>query len=432
MLSAQTPARPLTLGESLQLAVANSAQIKKSKLDREALELRFREGRSAAYPQVNAGLNFDYYPVLPTQLLPGELFGQSDGTYIPVQFGRPWQVTGVVDIQQTVFDESLRRGIPAANVSRAIADLLTERAEDELRYNTAQLFYQALQTEALLRSMNANLEKLTSLQKFAQLQLDNGYIIPIDVKRLRVARTNLETQRQNLLTAIGALHQTLQMLSGIPFEQAIQPVGDLNDPMADSAQWLALKLEPEASTENRLLLRNLEFNRIQERSLIAEGFPSLSAYAKTYTQTLREDANLFDTNTRWYGMVVIGFKLKVPVFDGFRKRNKAGLLRVENQKLELDRTQVAAAKALEFRQAREQVQSSIAGVYNQLGNVALAREIADKLMLQYQGGNTPLSDLLSAQTAGTEAETNYWQAVFTYKLSALKLLKTAGKMRELQ
>jgi len=289
-----------------------------------------------------------------------------------------------------------------------------------------------LQTEALLRSMNANLEKLTSLQKFAQLQLDNGYIIPIDVKRLRVARTNLETQRQNLLTAIGALHQTLQMLSGIPFEQAIQPVGDLNDPMADSAQWLALKLEPEASTENRLLLRNLEFNRIQERSLIAEGFPSLSAYAKTYTQTLREDANLFDTNTRWYGMVVIGFKLKVPVFDGFRKRNKAGLLRVENQKLELDRTQVAAAKALEFRQAREQVQSSIAGVYNQLGNVALAREIADKLMLQYQGGNTPLSDLLSAQTAGTEAETNYWQAVFTYKLSALKLLKTAGKMRELQ
>ena len=65
-------------------------------------------------------------------------------------------------------------------------------------------------------------------------------------------------------------------------------------------------------------------------------------------------------------------------------------------------------------------------------NVGLAREISDKLMLQYKEGVVSLTDLLNAQTALSEAETNYWQQVFSYKLAVLKLLKTTGKLHELK
>ncbi|MBK8556921.1 MAG: TolC family protein [Lewinellaceae bacterium] len=64
--------------------------------------------------------------------------------------------------------------------------------------------------------------------------------------------------------------------------------------------------------------------------------------------------------------------------------------------------------------------------------MSLAREIAEKLVLQYREGVTPLTDVLNAQTLLSEAETNYWQQVFSYKLAVLNLLKAAGRLEELR
>lgn len=423
---------PVSLVECLDMAQANSAQIKKARLDRQGFELRLRESRSAAYPQISAGLNYDYAPVLPTQLLPGELFGQADGTYIPVQFGRPWQLTGTVMVEQQIYNESLFRGIPAINAGRAISDLLINRTEEEVMFNTATVFYQTLQTEQLLRAVNANVEKLGTLQRMAELQLANGYAIPTDVKRIRVARTNLETQRQNLLTAIASLRQTLQYLCGVPYDEKFEPSEEMANPAADSMRWQSLTLEPKSTTEHLLLLHNIELNRIQTRSLWAQGLPSLSAYATGLFQTQRENANIFDTDGRWYGAVAFGLKVDIPIFDGFRRIRKVRLLKLDAQKLEEDMRQVDDAKMLEFIQAREQLQNALRALQTQTDNVGLAREITDKLMLQYREGVMSLTDLLNSQTALSEAETNYWQQVFAYKLAVLKLLKASGKLGDLK
>jgi outer membrane protein len=428
-MHAQPTPRSLTLSEALKLALANSAQLKKTRLDREHLELRFKEGRSATLPQINAGVGFDYFPVLPTQFLPADLFGGPDGGYVPATFGQPWQLAGTVNVQQAIYNESARRMAPAANTSRALYDLLSTRAEEEVIYNTAMVYYQTLQTEQLLRSVSANLNKLDALQRMAELQLANGYATPTDVKRIRVARTNLETQRQSLDGGIRALHLTLQFFCGIPYEDAIAPTGEMDNPAADSSRWQMLTLEPESTTEYRLLQRQLELNRIQSHSLRGEVMPRLSAYALGALQAQRSDANFFDPAKRWYGLAAVGFKLDVPIFDGFRRRHKAGQMAIEAQKIEEDRRQLEAAKKLEFYQARDQFQGAIRMLRTQEDNVALAREITDKLMLQYKEGMAPLNDLLNAQTAQAEAETNYWQQVFTYKLAVLKLLKSAGVIK---
>jgi outer membrane protein TolC len=425
------PYRPVSLGESIQLALENSAQLRKARLDRQGIEKRLHEGRSAAYPQVNAGVNLDYVPVLPTQVLPGEPFG-STASILPVQFGQPWQLTGAVTVQQQLFNESLRRGIPAINVSRNIHDLLITRSEDDVVYNTSAVFYQTLQTEQLLRAMNANLDKLEALQRMAELQLANGYAIPTDVKRIRVARTNLETQRQNLLTAISSLRQTLQFLCGVPLDTPFDPVEETLAPAADSLRWQALQLETESTAEYRLLLHQVELNRISISSLRAQGLPNFNAYATAFTQTFRQNANFFDPERRWYGSVALGIRMQVPLFDGFRRINKTGLLALEGQKLEEDRRQLAAAKSLEFGQAQAQLQNALRALRTQTDNVSLAREISDKLLLQYKEGVVPLTDLLNAQTALSEAETNYWQQVFSYKLAVLKILKTTGRLAMLR
>ncbi|MBK9336032.1 MAG: TolC family protein [Lewinellaceae bacterium] len=290
-LPAQPDARPVALRESLDLALANSTRLKKSKLDRQALELRFKEGRSAMAPQVNATFGLDYYPALPTTFLPSNLFGGPDGGYVAATLGQPWQLNGVVRLEQPIINESARRMAPAANISRGIYDLLTTKAEEEVLLHTATVFYQTLQTEKLRDAINANLGKLDALERMAQLQLDNGYAVPTDVKRIRVARTNLEAQRYNLETSILALHQTLQFLCGLPFDEPLALVEDIAKPAADSARWQALTLELESTTDYRLLQRQLELNRIQTRSIRGGMAPDLGLFVLAGFLTQRPDAN---------------------------------------------------------------------------------------------------------------------------------------------
>lgn len=419
-----------TLGESLQLALDNSAQIQKSRIDRQALEQRIKEGRSAALPRVHLGMNFDYYPLLPTNLLPGQPFGRAD--YLPLQFGMPWQFTTALNVQQPLYDELLRRSAPVGNVTRSIYDLLTERSEEEVIFNTALVYYQNLQTRQLLRTVDANATKLNALQKITDLQYQNGYALPLDVKRLKVARTNLEVQRQNLLTGITVLDETLRFLCGQPLEAPFQPALDLEHPAADFARWLNLTLQADHSTEYKLLQRNLELNKVQSSSLRAENFPKLSAYAGGFVQSQLPDLNLTNNNSRWYGMAAVGFRFELPVFNGFRRRYKATQLQLDALKLQADQKQLLAAKNLDFRQSREQLVSALNALRSQSENIGLAREIMEKMQLTYQAGNTPLTELLTAQTALSEAETNYWQQVFAYKISVLRLLKAAGHLEMLK
>lgn len=426
---AQPAPRPVTLGEALELACTNSSQLKKARLDREALEMRFKEGRSAMAPQINAGLGLDYLPMLPTTFLPADLFGGPDGEYRAATLGQPWQLTGSVRLDQPIFNAAARRMAPAANVSRGIYDLLTTRAEEEVLFNTATIFYQTLQTEKLLDAVNANLDKLEALERMAKLQLANDYAIPTDVKRIRVARTNLEAQRSSLMNAIQALHQTLKFLCGVSFEEPFDPLDEMAYPAADSARWQNLALELESTTEYRLLQRQIELNRIQTRSMRSEMLPSFSGYAMLAFQVQRPDANFLETDRRWYNLGAIGFKLQIPIFDGFRHSRKASQMAIEGLKIEEDRRQLTQAKSLEFYQARDQFQSAIQMLRSQEDNVALAREITDNLLLQYKEGVAPLTDLLNAQTALAEAQTHYWQQVFTYKLAVLKLLKAGGRLK---
>jgi len=424
--------RPLTLSETITLAVENSVALQKARIDRSAVEQKIRERRSASLPQINGVVNFDFVPERPTQFWPGELFGGQGGAYIPVQINQPWQTGGIVHVSQVLYDEASLRMLPAAGVSRSLADLLVKRGEEEVVFYTATLFYQILQTEQLLRGVNANLEKLDALRRMAELQLENGYAIPTDVKRIRVAHTNLETQQRNLLTNIELLKQNLQFLCDLPLSEPMELAWGNETPAADSLRWQNIVLDLETSTEFRLLQNQVELHRIQSRSQYGAGFPRLSAYATAGFQAQRQDVNYFDFENEWYGLAAIGFKLDVPIFDGFLHRRKSNLLKLEGQKLELDRNQASRAKELAFNQAYSQYRSVLAMLHNQEENVALARDITDKLFLQYKEGIAPLTDLLNAQTALSEAETHYWTQVFDYKLAVLKLLKAAGKLEVLR
>jgi outer membrane protein TolC len=180
------------------------------------------------------------------------------------------------------------------------------------------------------------------------------------------------------------------------------------------------------TVERRFLTQQENLNTVQTNASQVSYRPTITAYSNLWLQNQSGNLNVF--GHRWYGMAMVGVKAQTTLFDGFRSKYKLEQLKIDRQKIQEDIRQLEAAKTLEFRQAKTQLTAALGGLNTQNENVALAKEITEKLTLRYKAGEVPLSDLLNAQTARSEAETNYWQQVFTYKLAVLRLAKVTGKL----
>lgn len=419
--------RSVELREATQLAEQNSAAVRKAELDRKSFEKKIREERSAIFPKIEAGVNLDAFPVLPTQLIPGEYINRNEPV-VPVRFGQPWQFGMNVLLEQNLYKAAARYGVPTRDAARATLEILQKKTSEEVKFNAAQVFYQTLNTSQLLRSVEANLEKLGKLEKIVALQVKNEYGTPLDLKRVRVARTNLEFQKQNLLAGIAALENTLKFLCGVAENEPFSPVEKIENPAADSTVWLAMIFDAGLVTDLHLIQKNQDLNRLKLNALRSERYPDLKAYAAAGYQSQRTDPNFFDGRGFWFGMVQVGVRLRVPIFDGFRLKNRVAQGEFEWMKLEEDRKQALAGKQLEFSQNYSKYRAALNLLAMQQENVSLAREILEKTLLQHQSGTLALSEVLNAQTSLAEAETNYWQQVFNLQLAKLNLAKSAGRL----
>jgi len=76
-----------SLADAVSYAQKNNVQVKNSLLAIDVQIQTNREIAAAAYPSIGTNLSGTDYLVIPTSLLPAQIFGGAAGTFIPVQFG---------------------------------------------------------------------------------------------------------------------------------------------------------------------------------------------------------------------------------------------------------------------------------------------------------------------------------------------------------
>ena len=102
----------LSAKQSVEHAMKNTAQVRNALLDVQIQQQYNREVTSAALPQLSGSMNYTNYIDIPTNLLPGEFFGQP-GTYIPVKFGVKHNANYGVELKQLLFDGQVFVGLKA-------------------------------------------------------------------------------------------------------------------------------------------------------------------------------------------------------------------------------------------------------------------------------------------------------------------------------
>ncbi|WP_264552667.1 TolC family protein [Flavobacterium sp. N2038] len=420
----------LTLKDALNYALQNKADAKKAKLQVENSEYQIQEIRSRALPQIHANGNLTYNPILQTSVIDGGSFGQP-GTSIQATFGQKWTSGAGVNLTQALFDQSVFTGLRAAKSTREFYQINDQLTEEQVIERVANNYYSVYVQRERLILLDSTYFNTTKVHDVVKGQFDNGLAKKIDLDRIVVKLSNIDTDRQQVKNQIELQENSLKFYMGMPIEtQIVIPKEEFE------AVPAALTEVPnvENRTEYLLLKKQEELLVFQKKAVQAEYYPKLSLTAGYNFIGQGPEFPLFakpSSGVYWSDYSGIGLNLSVPIFTGFGTRARVRQADVDIRTLQEDMKDTKLSLDLDYRNAMAQIDNNLVTIGNQQENMRLAREILSDTKNNYLQGLASLTDLLDAENAHQEAQNNYTRAVLNYKIAEVALIKSKGELKTL-
>ncbi|MDA6071737.1 TolC family protein [Flavobacterium sp. AC] len=429
-LSANAQVKRLTLKDALIYALENKADAKKARLQVENSEYKIQEVRSRALPQISANGNLTHNPIIQTTVIDGAGFGQP-GTTIQAAFGQKWTSNAGVSLTQTIFDQSVFTGLRAARSTREFYQINDQLTEEQVIERVANNYYSVYVQRERLVLLDSNYVNTTKVRDIVKGQFDNGLAKKIDLDRIVVKMSNIDTERQQIKNQITLQENALKFYMGMPIETVIEIP-------KEEFEVVPAALTEVPNTENRteyLLLKKQEELLVYNKKAVEAGYyPTLSLTAGYNYIGQGPQMPWFakpSDGVYWSDYSAIGLNLHVPIFTGFGTRAKVRQADVEIRSLQEDMKDTKLSLDLDYRNAMADIDNNLITINNQKENMRLATEILSDTKNNYLQGLASLTDLLDAENASLEAQNNFTRAVLNYKIAEVALIKSKGELKTL-
>ncbi|RZK39720.1 MAG: TolC family protein [Pedobacter sp.] len=415
----------ITLSDALTFALQNNTKIRKARLDIEGGRYKVQEVRAQALPTITGTSGLTYNPIIGQQVVD---FG---GQLQTLRFGQSWNSNAGVQLSQQIFNQQVFTGLQAARSSEEYYNLTAQLTEEQIIELVANNYYQVLVNRQQLTVIDNNIKNVKVIEKIITNQFDNGLAKKIDVDRIKVNLTNLETQRIQTINGITLLENQLKFSMGM---QVTEPIILPDTELTEVTQLPQFETANFANrTELRLLDNQKKLLTLQRKAYLAEYYPSL-ALSGNYnysTQSGGFDFLKMNSSAIGFGSSAVGLTLKVPIFNGFLTRSKVRQADIDLQKAEEDRTETKNSLNMAYENAKIQLRNSLNTITSQKKNVELADEIYRSTQNNYNNGLANLTDLLDTETSLTQAQNSYTQALLNYKIAEIQLIKSNGNIKSL-
>lgn len=420
----------LTLKDALNYALQNKAEAKKSKLQVENSEYKIQEIRSRALPQIYANGNLTYNPIIQTTVIDGAGFGQP-GTTIQAAFGQKWTSTAGVSLTQAIFDQAVFTGLRAAQSTREFYQINDQLTEEQVIERVANNYYSVYVQRERLKLLDSTYVNTTKVHDIVKGQFENGLAKKIDLDRIVVKLSNIDTDRQQVKNQVELQENALKFYMGMPIETQIEIP-------KEEFQAVPAALTEVPNVENRteyLLLKKQEELLVYNKKAVEAGYyPTLSLSAGYNYIGQGPHMPWFakpEKGVYWSDFSAIGLNLNIPIFTGFGTRAKVRQADIEIRSIQEDLKDTKLSLDLDYRNAMTQINNNIVTIENQRENMRLAREILSNTKNNYLQGLASLTDLLDAENAHQEAQNNFTRAVLNYKIAEISLIKSKGELKTL-
>lgn len=418
-----------SLQQAVEFALQNQNNIKNAILDEVIAHQKVKEITGIGLPQISSSFDVKKFVELPTSLIPAEFFGGPPGSFAAVQFGTQYQATAGLEASQILFSGDYFLGLQASKVYRDLASKNTQRTRIETSATVSKAYYTVLINQERITLMDANMARLKKTMDDTKVLLDNGLVEKIDYDRLTVAYNNLVLEHEKIERLLNVGVYLLKFQMGMDVNAALMLTDKLADVKFDS--------NVASAAEKFDYTKRVEYNLFETQYLLAEldvkrnkfsYLPNAFAYASYSGNAQRNEFNIFNSD-RWFPTALVGAKVSLPLFTGLQRNYK-----LQQAKLSLDKATnnldfIKKSIDMELSSSFITLQNAAVSLDNQKKNMVLAEEVFRVSKLKYDQGVGSNIEVITAETALKESQTNYYSALFDAIVAKIDYDKANGNFK---
>ncbi|SFN44773.1 outer membrane channel protein TolC [Xenorhabdus japonica] len=408
-----TSSQAADLLQIYQQAKETNPELLKAQADRNSVVENINVTRSSLLPQLSLGAGVNYSK---NYRLPKNRQMESRGA------------NAALKLSQTIFDMAKWNQLSQSEKNADIADISFQAAQQKLILDTAQAYFDVLNTIDTLTFTEAQKASLYRQLDQTTQRFNVGLVAVTDVQNARAQYDSILAQevsnRNNLDNAL----EKLRLITGIYYPQ----LASLNiDQFKTNQPESADKVLKEAENRNLSLLSarlRQDLSREQIKNAQTGYMPTINLEASTgITNSHSRGAQ---SNNVYSGSNSVGLSLNLPLFSG-----GATYSQVEQAKYNF----VSTSQELEntYRKVIQEVHSSSNNISAAISSVEANKQAVlsaqgslDSMEAGYQVGTRTIVDVLDSTTKLYQAKQNLSKARYDYLLSQLQIQQARGILNE--
>ncbi|NBC25066.1 MAG: TolC family protein [Bacteroidetes bacterium] len=419
-----------TLEQAIDYAIERNNQLDIDKLEIEDADAQILEYWARGIPKLNGSVQYQHFVDIPVSLVPAEFFGGMPGTFAEVQFGTNNRLEGALELSALLFDGGFFVGLKAQRLYKELRKKELLQSETQVRYNVTKAFLNVLVARENVSILEKNIANLEGNLKDAEANFEAGFIEKLDVDRIRLSLSSLETQRQSVEGNALIASNLLKFQMGYPINDSVEVVGDLDD-IFSSAMVDKVKVgEPidyEGRMEYQIANKGLELSQVDIDRLRAGYLPTLNGFASA-SRTLQRNDLFDDSEAGWLPATIVGVNMSFSLFDGFDRRAKIQRAKITREKTVKEINQLERSIQMEVRNARINYNNMQKQSVNAQMNLDLAEEIYQTTQIKFDEGVGSSVELRQAESDYYSAQSNQINAMYDLLDAYTELQKALGKI----
>ena len=312
--------------------------------------------------------------------------------------------------------------------AKELAQSMNDLKLQDVIYKTDEAYWQVVSLVNKKKLADSYVSLLRKMDTDVQALIEEGVATQVDGMSVRVKLNQAEMAQTKVDNGLALSRMALAQLCGLPLEESL-PLADENIESLPESASSSGSFSVEEAFINRQELKSLDYAvriyKKKEKIALAEHLPSVALTAN-YLVTNPNSFNGFKND--FGGMFNVGVAVQVPIsgwWEGTYKRNAA---RAETHIKQLELDDAKEKIELQVNQSVYKVNEAGKKLTASSRNKEKAEENLRHATIGFEEGVIPALNLMEAQTAWVEAQSDLIDAQIEVKLTDVYLSKALGRL----
>lgn len=432
----------LSVKEAVALAFKNVTDVKNAELDYQIQNAQNKEITGQALPQLSGAASINRYLKLPQVLFPSSEEGiykvlRENGlvppaakapppTFTSFSFVQPWNTSIGASLSQLLFQPDVFVGLQARKTALGLSKTNLELVKERIKDSAYRRYYAILIAQKQSEFLRGGIDRLQKLYHDDSVMFVNGFAERLDLDKVQVQLTNLQTSQSVLNNSIKLAYAALKYSIGIgQNDTVVLKEGLSNEDIKRDA------LNDNFRYEDRKEIQAIGYSRrLQELDVkrYKMGYlPSLSAIAG-YTVSGMGQQFITNNNFIWFKSALIGLNLNVPIFDGFQRKYKVQQAQLNLQKVDNGIDNLKQVIDLQQTVSKESLKNALLNLDAQQRNVQLAENVYNTTKKKFEAGIGSSFEVLQSDNDWQTAQSNYFTGLYNAIIAKISYQSSLGKL----